>query len=721
MLDTINLILLSNIVIYLGFAGFLFKRGKKKAVVNSYLFVIFSAIFWTTAMIIFRSMPQSSSLFWCKVLYVVAIFPSYGLYLFSQVFPYGELPKIKQTAWTVIVSLTIAILVVLPGLIIKRVDIHPGLEKVIIWGNLYFLYFLYISGIIGYGLITLLRKYFKESGIVRAQLKYIFWGYFFGSGMAMFPNLLLPWMGIFKINWMGQILGIITIALTVYAIIAHRFMDIKLVLRKTSVFTASIITIIIPALFFDYLVRNYFTEIPSNIVTFSVIILAVLIFPSIKNYYYRLANKYFFSSLYDARQVIAELSEKLRSTLDISMIYDFVSGMLTNAFHAKAAGILTLDETSKKYVTRHNAGFATGGQNKFAGNKFLHEEYISKNRSIVAEELKSDKRPETAATMELLNKMGVEVLTPLNIKDKTIGLIALGPKESGDMYNDEDLQVLEIVGAQTAIAMENALLYDETRKFNINLKREVERATRDLRNANDQLKKLDQAKSDFISIASHQLRTPLTVIKGYVSMILEGNFGDLSPAEKDSLEIVFQSNERLIRLVENLLNISRIESGRLQYSLATVPLEKITDSVVEELTNYIKKNGLKFIYKKPTAPLPLVKIDEEKIRQVVLNLIDNAAKYTKQGSITVSLKKADGNIVFTVSDSGIGIKPEDLPNLFKKFSRGTGTSLVHTEGTGLGLYVARMMIEAHNGMIWAESDGEGRGSRFSFSLPVVSS
>jgi signal transduction histidine kinase len=315
----------------------------------------------------------------------------------------------------------------------------------------------------------------------------------------------------------------------------------------------------------------------------------------------------------------------------------------------------------------------------------------------------------------------VEILTPLNIKDKTIGLIALGSKESGDMYNDEDLQVLEIVGAQTAIAMENALLYDETRKFNINLKREVERATKELREANEQLKILDQAKSDFISIASHQLRTPLTIVKGYVSMMLEGNFGELNPMERDSLEKVFESNERLIRLVENLLNISRIESGRMQYTYEVMPLEKVVDSVVDELQSYAIKMKLKLSYKKQKAALPLVRIDEEKIRQVVMNLIDNAIKYTKAGTVTVSLKEDDGGIIFTVSDSGMGINPLDISKLFKKFSRVAGTNLVHTEGTGLGLYVARTMIEAHKGRIWAESDGEGLGSRFSFWLPAENS
>ncbi|MDO8676041.1 MAG: HAMP domain-containing sensor histidine kinase, partial [Candidatus Azambacteria bacterium] len=116
-------------------------------------------------------------------------------------------------------------------------------------------------------------------------------------------------------------------------------------------------------------------------------------------------------------------------------------------------------------------------------------------------------------------------------------------------------------------------------------------------------------------------------------------------------------------------------------------------------------------------PLPKLKLDEEKIRQVVMNLVDNAIKYTGQGSVTVKLEPVGNKIQFCVADSGMGIKSEDMGNLFKKFSRGQGTNLVHTEGTGLGLYVARMMIEAHQGRIWAESAGAGKGSKFCFELP----
>jgi signal transduction histidine kinase len=435
-----------------------------------------------------------------------------------------------------------------------------------------------------------------------------------------------------------------------------------------------------------------------------------------------LANKYFFSSLYDSREVIAELSEKLRSTLDASRIYDYISETLEHAFHSKAVGILIFNEKKKEYQVRHNHGFELNGQKGFIGEKKLYQLFIGQNKSIVVEEVKRGDVPIGSAgkkTIKLLEDLKVEILTPLNIKDRTVGLIALGQKESNDMYNDEDLQVLEVVGAQAAIAIENAILYEDQKRFNIKLEKEVEKATHDLKKANEQLIKLDQAKSDFISIASHQLRTPLTVVKGYISMILERNFGDITPKLEDPLDKIYESNDRLIKLVENLLNISRIESGRLQFEAKKMHLEDLATSVVDELSSYAAKKKIKLTLKKPKKALPEVKIDEEKIRQVVMNLIDNAIKYTKQGSVTVEVSKREDNIRFCVIDSGMGIDPKDQVNLFKKFHRGEGTVLVHTEGTGLGLYVARNMLDMHKGKIWAESKGVGKGSKFCFEIPIA--
>jgi signal transduction histidine kinase len=446
---------------------------------------------------------------------------------------------------------------------------------------------------------------------------------------------------------------------------------------------------------------------------------ALAVFKPLQEYYYRLANKYFFSSLYDSREVIAELSDRLRSTLDINKIYRSIYKVLARAFRFQAFGILAYDEKKKVYTVQYNRGFHLEGRKKFPGNDELHRLFIKKNEPIVVEEVKETHyNKKTKDIIDLLIKLKVEVLTPLNIKNRTVGLLVLGPKQSKDMYNDEDLKVLRVIGAQAAIAIENAWLFEETKQFAEKLKEEVKVATADLRAANERLKQLDAAKSEFISIASHQLRTPLTIIKGYISMMLEGNFGRLTKRELEPLKKVYLSNERLIRLVENLLNISRIESGRLQFVFQSMQIEGLVSDVVTELSGNAKKKGIKLNLKMPRTPLPPVKADEEKLRQVVMNLIDNAIKYTDRGRVDVSVALVNGQVRVCVADTGMGIAPEDLPNLFKKFSRGSGTSLVHTEGTGLGLFVARKMIEAHGGRIWAESKGEGQGAKFCFQLPV---
>jgi signal transduction histidine kinase len=321
--------------------------------------------------------------------------------------------------------------------------------------------------------------------------------------------------------------------------------------------------------------------------------------------------------------------------------------------------------------------------------------------------------------VDMLLANDMEIIIPLRLRSHTIGVITLGKKESKDVYNTDDLAFLEIISSQSAIAVNNALSYEEIKNFSKKLQLEVEKATEGLIQANARLKQLDEAKSEFVSIASHQLRTPLTVIKGYVSMILEGNFGRINNSQKDSMEKVFASNERLIHLVENLLNISRIESGRLHFNFETTRLENLVGSVVDELKTYAKKKGLKYKFVKSRKKLQKTKIDQEKMRQVILNLIDNAIKYTKKGGITISLSEEDDNLKICVEDTGMGIKTEDLSDLFEKFSRGTGTALIDTEGTGLGLFVADQMVKAHKGKIWAESKGTGKGSRFCFTLPIT--
>jgi len=233
-----------------------------------------------------------------------------------------------------------------------------------------------------------------------------------------------------------------------------------------------------------------------------------------------------------------------------------------------------------------------------------------------------------------------------------------------------------------------------------------------------EIEKIDKAKSEFISIASHQLRTPLTAIKGYISMILEETYGKLAEKQARPLENVYRSNERLIKLVNDLLNLSRLDAGKIEFSPELNSLEDIVSDIVEELRINAEKKGLYMRMVKPSKPLPKIMVDRDKLRQVILNIIDNAIKYTNKGGITIELKKLDEQEEIKVSDTGEGMDEKELNSLFQMFSRATAGTQLHTEGAGLGLYVARQFIEMHGGKVWAESPGKSKGSTFYIQLPI---
>jgi signal transduction histidine kinase len=260
-------------------------------------------------------------------------------------------------------------------------------------------------------------------------------------------------------------------------------------------------------------------------------------------------------------------------------------------------------------------------------------------------------------------------------------------------------------------------------------KEELQNLSDQLANANDKLRALDKAKSEFISIASHQLRTPLTSIKGFGSLLLEGTYGEVPEAQRSALEKIYISNERLIQLVEDLLNISRIEAGRMEFDFQEAQIEDLVDEAVATLDLSAKAKDLYLHWQKPEIPMPKMKIDITKIKEVISNMVDNAIKYTQKGGISVKVervaewdsvsKEHKSAIRVVVSDTGIGMDEEELGMIFEKFQRGKQVSHYHTDGTGLGMYIGKKIVAEHKGRIWAESDGRGKGSKFILELPLA--
>lgn len=241
--------------------------------------------------------------------------------------------------------------------------------------------------------------------------------------------------------------------------------------------------------------------------------------------------------------------------------------------------------------------------------------------------------------------------------------------------------------------------------------------TEQLFEANDKLKSLDKLKTEFVSLASHQLRSPLTAIKGYASMLVEGDYGEIKGETKEAVGRIFQSCQNLTRVVEDLLDVTKIEQGGMKFVMEPFNLVEIARDMAKDLSITAEGKGLKLNFSS-TDDVCMVNGDKEKIRQVVLNFIDNSIKYTKVGEVNVSVKKTEDKALFSVKDTGVGMTEAIKATLFQKFVRGDGGQM-NTTGSGLGLYLAKEIVEAHNGRVWVDSEGVNKGSEFNMELDIV--
>ena len=231
-------------------------------------------------------------------------------------------------------------------------------------------------------------------------------------------------------------------------------------------------------------------------------------------------------------------------------------------------------------------------------------------------------------------------------------------------------------------------------------------------------KRVEEMKTEFVSIAAHQLRTPLSAIKWTIKMLIDKDLGPLSEEQEEFIKRIYISNERMIDLINDLLNITRIEEGRYLYHKQSVDFYSFVQGVIDTLKEELKKKKIKINFQKTEEKIPLIEIDVEKMQLVVHNLLNNAIKYTSSGGeIFLSLKFIDKKIEFSIQDTGIGIPKRQQNRIFTKFFRAANAVKIDTEGTGLGLFITKNIIEAHGGKIWFESE-ENKGTTFYFTLPI---
>jgi signal transduction histidine kinase len=292
----------------------------------------------------------------------------------------------------------------------------------------------------------------------------------------------------------------------------------------------------------------------------------------------------------------------------------------------------------------------------------------------------------------------------LYARQRLVGLIVVGFRQAIEDITEDDTRFVGRLSETVGVALDNKLLFEENQHM-----------LHQLKESNIKLKALDETKDDFISMASHQLRTPLTSVKGYISLVLEGDAGKLDPLQKQMLTQAFNSSQRMVYLIADLLNVSRLKTGKFIIETKPVNLATIISEELSQLDEAAKSRQLKLDYS-PPKNFPEVMLDETKIRQVVMNFADNAIYYTPAGgNIKVELVDTPNTIELRIVDNGLGVPKAEQPHLFTKFYRAGNARKARPDGTGLGLFMAKKVIAAQGGALIFTSI-EGKGSTFGFTF-----
>ena len=494
-------------------------------------------------------------------------------------------------------------------------------------------------------------------------------------------------------------------------IIRHSLFDIKPILIRLIIYlfliiSVMLIVVLILSLFAMSFYNRDYVSIENILILSIVSLLTALIIQPLKIIISKSTDKILFQYSYNSQVALNELNAALVSSSKIQDLVDQSSKILSKNLKTISCGLIIKGQ--KDYYMSSDSTFSN-----FELSTIYSFIDRSASRSILFENLGYDYKN----IKEDFRKLNISIITKLSVQNEFVGFIILGERKSGNSYTEKDIQFIETAADSIAIATQNALRYEEIAAFNANLQKKIDIATADLRKTNEKLKALDEAKDDFISMASHQLRTPLTSVKGYLSMVLEGDAGPINDLQRKFLSQSFISSQRMVFLISDLLNASRLKTGKFVIENKETYIPDIVGEELSQLEETIKARGLTLEYKKPKS-FPVVNIDENKIRQVIMNFVDNAIYYTPSGGkIVVKLRATHEVIEYTVQDSGIGVPKDDQKHLFTKFYRAGNAKKARPDGTGLGIFMAKKVIIAQGGALIFKSE-EGKGSVFGFSFPL---
>jgi signal transduction histidine kinase len=685
------------------------------------LFMVASAV-WATglgAFLLTRS-PEMAYGF-AVIYYIAAAIIVYALLLLVLSIPARRQNSEKELSigrLAIVLTLpiiTMIVIAIIPKGLIKSVNIAMQNTAVLqpYAYDIYTFIFLTYSAISSF--LLFYKLYNANEPRYKRQLLYIAGSALFGIGFGSFFDLILPLLGNYYLIWVGPLCGIPVVLTVFYSIIRHGLFDIRRVVIRTVTYILSIITLAGIYYLIVFTISELFVRqsgsVGQNIISAAIAIILAFAFQPIKKFFDRLTNRVFYRDNYDSDEFFAKLNRILTLTTDLH-------GLL----HQSANEIAMTLKVEQAFfvVKRQNKEPILTGTDHHRLMPILDikkiDDYVEKGNIeiIILGLLLPNESEEDIRRLMLSHRL--ELILPLVLSGKIIGYLCLGDQKSSK-YTQRDVNVLTTASDEITIAIQDALAVQEIREFNTTLQQRIANATKELRTSNAMLRRLDKAKDEFVSMASHQLRTPLTSVKGYISMVLEGDAGKVSESQRQLLDQAFNSSERMVRLIDDFLNVSRIQNGKFIIDKHPIDLSKIVTQELDSLQSNALAHKTKFIYNAP-KDFPIINIDEGKIRQVIMNFADNALYYSNDNSsVEITLTTEGENAILKVKDSGIGVPRDEQAELFTKFYRASNARRQRPDGTGVGLYLAKRIITAHGGKMIFESI-QDKGSTFGFSMPL---
>ncbi|KKR21147.1 MAG: Signal transduction histidine kinase [Parcubacteria group bacterium GW2011_GWE2_39_37] len=704
-------------ILSFGLAFFVIYKNYKSTLNRSWFFVSFLMGVWSLGLWgVVVSSTYIEALFFQYILDLSAVFIPLSFFKFSI-----NLLKIndKKRKQFVIFSILSCLIALMSFTSLFKKGMAPLLEyNFNFWinpGSLYPVFPLYFSLLMFYSFYLIIVNFKNFNGAERSQIRYILIAGiigFLGGATNFFPQVI-------KIYPVGNYFVILYIVSVAYAILKHRLMGIRTIASK--VYTYILASTFVFIVFYSIvsIEEKYLSGIFSSISLTINVLVAVLFsnaFIFILEKIQKSSDQIFFKGR-TPQKILKELSLRLSSSINIDKLMSILSHEFKKILATEDIDVFLFqkDTVSKSGKEKYAFVSILNNKGKIVSSNIISETVLNNKAALVRDE--AEKRGE-AKLVEQLDKLKAKIVAPLIMRDKVIGLILLGGKISDDAYTQEDIEFLEIISSQAAVAIENARLYKEVDDFSKTLQQKVDEQTQELKDKAEHMKKLMEMRSEFLDITSHQLRTPVSVIKGVLSMMQEGSIPENKKAE--FLNAAMDKSIKLGEIINDILRASEMDSDKFTMNVRAVDLNEILEKIKSDKmkTSLVRNVVLTFNFTK--EPLPPVMTDEKYIEQAIVNLINNAFQYTPEGTITVTTSADKDFVTIRVADTGIGIPDKDRKKMFQKFGRAENAKEAFTDGSGLGLFIIKQIVDANPGSkIEIEKTEVGKGTTFALTLPVA--